>query len=152
MKAEWYHLLLIIFAFLEIKREKDLGFSNIKELELKPLVKYIIAGVPLITTVMYSNDQIEHLFTAYSYIIAYNKILSLLNNQAVVGNKLFPLTVLSLLISYNYSIVPRTEMSLVMIYTYMITVGVIFIATRDVNSPELFQTILLSHISFFISK
>ena len=152
MKAEWYHLLLIIFAFLEIKREKDLGYSNIKELVLKPLVKYIIGGIPLLLSFMYSNDQLEHLFAAYAYLIAYNKILSLLNDQAVVGNKIFPLTILSLLISYNYSIIPRTDMNIAIVYTYILTVGLIFIATRDINSPEMFQTILMSHISFFISK
>lgn len=152
MKAEWYHLLLIIFAFLEIKREKDLGYSNIKELELKPLVKYIIGGLPLILSVMYNNDQIEHLFAAYAYLIGYTKLLRLLNDQAVVGNKLYPLTILSLLIAYNYSIIPRTDMNFSIMYIYMIMVGLIFIATRDINSPEMFQTILMSHITFFISK
>lgn len=152
MTAEWYHLLFIIISFIEIKREKDLAHQNIKELEIKPLVKYILGGLPLILTIFYNNNQLEHLFAAYAYIIIYNKILTLLNDQSIVGNKLYPLTILSLLVSYNYSIIPRSHINFGMMYAYILTVGIIFLATRDVNSPEVFQNFIMSHISFFIAK
>ena len=152
MTAEWYHLFIFIFALLSIKSENDIGWVRIKELQIKPLAKYCLVALPMVLTFMYSNNQVEHLFVAYAFTIAYKKIITLLNDKSIVGDRLFPLTILSLLISFNASIIPRNNINMIIMYVYILTIGTILIGTRDINSAEFFQDIVLSHLSFFFTK
>ena len=138
--------MLILFSFVSIDEVKTIKFnlnSNIVKCALY---------APLVLLLNFRHKMLDHIFTSYSYILFVNKITHVLNKTNFKFNRIFPLTLLVLLIHYCYNIIPRSMYILLAMYIYIFILGLSMSSSKEMTLYEAFHNLILSHCIFFICK
>jgi len=146
MQSSIIHLLLILSSFCSINEIKPIKFnlnSNIIKCALY---------APLVLLLNFRHKMLDHIFTSYSYILFVNKVTHVLNKTNFKLNRIFPLTLLVLLICYSYNIVPRNMYMLLAMYIYIIVLVLSMSSSKEMTLYEGFHNVIFSHCIFFICK
>lgn len=146
IKSNTLHLILLLIGM----QKKD---PKIDGYEIKVGIKpYILLYIPLILLLKANNLMIEQIFIAYSYFIFLNKITNITLGKTEIKNKIYPLTLLVLITSYSYGIIPRTYTSIGIIYGIKIILALSLKQHEKTSLFEIYNNFIISHVLFFITK
>lgn len=146
MQSSIIHLILILLSFCSMKNFKEV------KLNVNPNLIYSALYAPLILLLNFRHKMLDHIFTSYSYILFINKVTHILNENNFNFNRIFPLTLLVLLIYYSYNMVPRNICILYAMYMYIIFISISMTSSKMITYYEAFHNIILTHCIFFICK
>lgn len=147
MQSNFIHLILIIIGFSSFEVNFNKKLPQIKNKNISKILLY----TPLILLPLFNHRMLDHIFTSYSFVIMMNKIAQLSLDKYNI-DKIFPLSLLILLISFNYSILPRNSYVLFSIYIYKLILSYSLYSLKKDTTFAIFNNIFLSHLLFFICK
>lgn len=160
IEAKFVHLLLLIFAILDSKFQYKIlknyqkSKNNKFKLSIKPFYLHILYYLPFLSLLYFNNKHLEHFLIIASYLLFYNKIERIFDtqNQKSLINKQFPLICIILILAYNYSILPRSYVSLALTYAYIGITALIGIYSESLTEREALTNVVMSHLLFCFSK
>lgn len=148
IKSNTIHLILLLIGMQNEVVSPKIDRTLIR-VGIKP---YILLYTPLILLMKANNLMIEQIFIAYSYFIFLNKMTNITLGKTEIKNKIYPLTLLVLITSYSYGIIPRTYTSIGIIYGIKIILALSLKQHEKTSLFEIYNNFIISHILFFITK
>lgn len=154
MEYQWYHLLPVIFTLINFNNTKlDILQSVIPKHDMNNMYYMLLSIIPIILLRNASLKHIEHLII----LLCMSTGLKALHTQITPNDShnhdyFFILTVACILISINYSLIPRTSTFVYLLYVYMFSYALIQISLRKKTTSNLLQDFMITHFIFFFSK
>lgn len=153
MEYEWFHLVPIIFMFFNFTNTKsDVLFDIVPKYQIKTIYYVLISLGSLFLLTNASMKHIEHALAIFSMSAGLKALKSQLTPTHEEKDYFYILKLSCMLISINYSLIPRTSTNVYMLYIYVICYGIARISLRKDTTANLLQDLINTHFIFFFSK
>lgn len=153
MEYQWYHLIPVMFMFINFTKTKtDVLHEIVPKYEAKNYHYMLISLIPLVLLRNASLKNIEHAIVIFSMSAGLKAFTKQLTYSKQQHDYFFIFAVCCVLIAINYTLVPRTSFYVYALYLYMVTYSIYQLSLRKDTTANLFQDFINTHFIFFFSK